>query len=144
MTAAADFRGIDTWLFDLDHTLYPPTAPVLGLIEARIKAYMARLTGLPPEEAWALQKDYLARYGGAVAGLLEHHDVDVADFMAEIHDVPLDGVTAIRRSRRPWRGFREGGWCSPTVRRGTRSASSPGWTSPPCSGMCSTRRPPAM
>lgn len=88
----ADLRHIDTWLFDLDHTLYPPTAPVLRLIEARIKNYMARLTGLPPDEAWALQKSYLDRYGGAVAGLIEHHGIDPDDFMADIHDVPLDGV----------------------------------------------------
>jgi putative hydrolase of the HAD superfamily len=92
MTAAANLAHIDTWLFDLDHTLYPPTAPVLRLVEARIKDYMTRLTGLDPEEAWALQKTYLTKYGGAVAGLIEHHDVDIAAFMAEIHDVPLDGV----------------------------------------------------
>ena len=90
--APADLAHIDTWLFDLDHTLYPPTTSVLRLIEARIKDYMTRLTGLDPEEAWALQKSYLAKYGGAVAGLIEHHDVDVEAFMAEIHDVPLDGV----------------------------------------------------
>ena len=88
----ADLRHVDTWLFDLDHTLYPPTAPVLRLIEARIRDYMARLTGLPPDEAWALQKTYLTKYGGAVAGLIEHHDVDVEAFMAEIHDVPIDEV----------------------------------------------------
>lgn len=93
MTAAPDLSRIDTWLFDLDHTLYPPTAPVLRLVEQRIKDYMTRLTGLPPEEAWALQKSYLAQYGGAVAGLIEHHQVDIAAFMAEVHDVPLDGVT---------------------------------------------------
>lgn len=94
----ADFRSpdlsaVDTWLFDLDHTLYPPTFPVLRLIEQRIKDYMTRLTGLPPDEAWALQKTYFESYGGAVAGLIEHHDVDVEGFMAEIHDVPLDEVT---------------------------------------------------
>jgi len=88
----ADLRHVDTWLFDLDHTLYPPTTPVLRLVEARIKDYMARLTGLPPDEAWALQKSYLTRYGGAVAGLIEHHDVDIDAFMAEIHDVPIDSV----------------------------------------------------
>ena len=93
MSTPADLAHIDTWLFDLDHTLYPPTAPVLRLVEQRIKDYMPRLTGLPPDEAWALQKTYLAKYGGAVAGLIEHHDVDISAFMAEIHDVPLDGVT---------------------------------------------------
>jgi putative hydrolase of the HAD superfamily len=89
---AADLAHVDTWLFDLDHTLYPPTFPVLRLIEARIRDYMARLTGLPPDEAWALQKDYLHRYGGAAPGLIANHGIDPTDFLAEIHDVPLDDV----------------------------------------------------
>ena len=93
MSAAADLLHVDTWLFDLDHTLYPPTFDTLRRIEQRIRDYMTRLTGLPPDEAWALQRNYFDRYGGAVAGLIEHHDVDVAAFMEEIHDVPLDDVT---------------------------------------------------
>ena len=91
--APADLSHVDTWLFDLDHTLYPPTFETLRRIEQRIRDYMTRLTGLPADEAWALQRTYFDRYGGAVAGLIEHHDVDVAAFMAEIHDVPIDEVT---------------------------------------------------
>lgn len=87
-----DLTHIDTWLFDLDHTLYPPTFPVLRLIEARIRDYMIRLTGLPSDEAWAVQKRYLDDYGGAVAGLVKHHGIDPHAFLAEVHDVPLDSL----------------------------------------------------
>src|SRR6202000_2990787 len=85
-----DLTHIDTWLFDLDHTLYPPSFPILRLVEARIRDYMTRLTGLPSDEAWALQKRYLADYGGAVAGLVKHHDADPHEFLHYVHDVPLD------------------------------------------------------
>ncbi|MEW6598458.1 MAG: pyrimidine 5'-nucleotidase [Pseudomonadota bacterium] len=91
---ALDFRHVDTWLFDLDHTLYPPSFPVLRLIEQRIRVYMTQLTGLPEEEAWELQKKYLADYGGAVAGLVQHHDADPHEFLAFVHDVPLDSLSA--------------------------------------------------
>jgi putative hydrolase of the HAD superfamily len=87
-----DLTHIDTWLFDLDNTLYPPHFPVLRLVEARIRDYMTDLTGLPSDEAWALQKRYLDHYGGAVAGLIKHHDVDPHEFLAYVHDVPLDEV----------------------------------------------------
>lgn len=90
---APDFRHIDTWLFDLDHTLYPPTFPVLRLIEERIGEYLVRLTGLPEAEAWALQKRYLDEYGGAVAGLVQHHDADPHEYLAYVHDVPLDSLS---------------------------------------------------
>ncbi len=87
-----DLTHIDTWLFDLDHTLYPPSFPILRRVEARIRDYMTTLTGLAPDAAWALQKRYLADYGGAVAGLVKHHRVDPHDFLAYVHDVPLDDV----------------------------------------------------
>ena len=97
----ADLTHIDTWLFDLDNTLYPPEVGYLKLVEAKILAYFERLTGLPSDEAWALQKKYLNDYGTAVPGLIEHHDVNPHDFMAYVHDVPLDTLTpdpALRRA----------------------------------------------
>ena len=98
---SADLRHIDTWLFDLDDTLYPPEVGYLKLVEAKILAYFVRLTGLPPDQAWALQKKYLNDYGTAVPGLVQHHGVDPHDFMADVHDVPTDSLTpdpALRRA----------------------------------------------
>jgi len=88
----ADLTPIDTWLFDLDDTLYPPEVGYLQLIEAKIRAYFMRLTGLPSDEAWALQKRYLAEHGTATAGLVLHHGDDPHAFMADVHDVPLDSL----------------------------------------------------
>jgi putative hydrolase of the HAD superfamily len=85
-----DLTHIDTWLFDLDNTLYPPSSGYILAIEERIKQYFMRLTGLPADEAWAVQKRYLDEHGSAVPGLIEHHDADPHDFLREVHDVPLD------------------------------------------------------
>jgi putative hydrolase of the HAD superfamily len=90
----ADLRGVDTWLFDLDNTLYPPDIGILTLVEERILDYFKRLTGLPAGPAWALQKRYLDQHGSAVPGLIEHHGVDPHAFMREVHDVPLDALRA--------------------------------------------------
>ncbi len=89
----ADLTHIDTWLFDLDDTLYPPEIGYLRLIEAKIRAYFIRLTGLPSDEAWALQKRYLDQHGTATAGLVLHHGADPHAFMADVHDVPLDSLS---------------------------------------------------
>ena len=101
MIAGVDLSHIDTWLFDLDNTLYPPEVGYLKLVEAKILAYFERLTGLPSAEAWALQKRYLDQHGTATAGLIEHHGVDPHHFMADVHDVPLDTLhpdPALRRA----------------------------------------------
>jgi putative hydrolase of the HAD superfamily len=98
--AKADLRHIDTWLFDLDNTLYPPEAGVLELVEEKILAYFVALTGLPADEAWALQRRYLEEHGSATPGLVRHHEVDPHEFLRAAHDVNLDGLRPDPRLRR--------------------------------------------
>ena len=40
------FAHIDTWVFDLDNTLYPQTADLWPKIDERITLFMMRLFGL--------------------------------------------------------------------------------------------------
>ena len=87
--AGADLRHIDTWLFDLDNTLYPPEAEFMSLIEGRMTAFVARETGLPRDEAFALQKRYLSEHGTTLAGLMANHGVDPEAFLDEVHDVSM-------------------------------------------------------
>jgi putative hydrolase of the HAD superfamily len=87
---APDLSHIDVWLFDLDDTLYPPGAELMRLIERRMTAFVARETGLSPEEAFALQKRYLHEHGTTLAGLMANHGVDPEAFLNEVHDVPIE------------------------------------------------------
>ena len=88
----ADLRHIDTWLFDLDNTLYPADSGLMGEIERRMTAYVMRVTGLERGDAYRLQKKYLADYGLTLGGLVEHHGVEPKDFHTIFHDMPLEGV----------------------------------------------------
>jgi len=88
-----DLTHIDVWLFDLDNTLYPIEAQFMGLIETKMTTFVARQTGLPRDEAYALQKRYLSEHGTTLSGLMAHHGVDPEAFLDEVHDVPLDGLT---------------------------------------------------
>jgi putative hydrolase of the HAD superfamily len=101
---SADLRHVDTWLFDLDNTLYPAESGFMGEIERRMTSYVERITGLPRDEAYRLQKKYLAEYGLTLGGLVEHHGVDPHDYHAIFDDLPLESlahnpelVTAIAR-----------------------------------------------
>ena len=89
----ADLTHISVWLFDLDNTLYPVEAEFMGLIEKRMTAFVARQTGLPPSEAYALQKKYLHEHGTTLAGLMAEHGVEPEAFLDEVHDVSLDGLS---------------------------------------------------
>ena len=86
---APAFDGIDTWVFDLDNTLYPPHSDLWPKIDHMITVYMADLFGLDGMSARALQKHYYKHYGTSLNGLLvEHGDkVDAAHFLDFVHDI---------------------------------------------------------
>lgn len=89
----ADLRHIRSWIFDLDDTLYPPESQFMRLIQGRINDYVSRTSGLPADEALVVQKGYLKDYGTSLAGLMAHYRIDPHEFLAEVHDVPLDVLT---------------------------------------------------
>ena len=91
----ADLTHIDTWLFDLDNTLYPEESGFMQGVESRMTAFVAKVTGLEHDAAYSLQKHYLAEHGLTLKGLMLHHGVDPADFHALFHDLSLDLLAAL-------------------------------------------------
>jgi len=87
---SADLTHIDTWLFDLDNTLYPFETGLGIDISDRITTYIAQLTGLPRDEARALQKRYLDQHGLTLRGLMLNHDVDPHEFHQAFADLSLE------------------------------------------------------
>lgn len=88
--ARPDLSHIETWIFDLDDTLYPPGQGVMRLVQARINAFMVDAVGLPAEDALVLQKQFLNEHGTTLAGLMANYAVDPEKFLREVHDIPLD------------------------------------------------------
>ncbi len=87
-----DLRHVTTWLFDLDDTLYPAESGLMGEIERRMTDFVMRVTGLARDDAFRLQKDYLAEHGITLRGLMLNHGVDPAEFHAVFHDMSLDAL----------------------------------------------------
>lgn len=85
-----DLSHIDTWVFDLDDTLYPREQGVMSLVQARINAFMMDAVGLPSDEAKVLQKQFLNEHGTTLAGLMANYAIDPEEFLRQVHDVPLD------------------------------------------------------
>lgn len=89
---SADLRHVDAWLFDLDDTLYPAETRLMDLIRERITGFVMRVTGLDRDEARRTQRAWFEAHGASLPGLLASHDISVAEFLDEIHDVPLDRI----------------------------------------------------
>lgn len=86
----ADLKGVKSWVFDLDNTLYPAENQFMRLVEQRINDYVVRTSGLAAHEAMIMQKSFLEDYGTSLAGLMTRYQIDPHHFLAEVHDVPLD------------------------------------------------------
>jgi putative hydrolase of the HAD superfamily len=90
----ANLTDIDTWLFDLDHTLYPSDNPLMAMVDERMNAYIERVTGLEPGPARALRNQYYLQHGTTLNGLIVEHGIDPHHFLADVQDVSVEGVIA--------------------------------------------------
>ncbi|MDZ3832046.1 MAG: pyrimidine 5'-nucleotidase [Sphingopyxis sp.] len=90
---------IDCWIFDLDNTLYSPSAQLFDLIDERMGAFIMRLLDVDADEARRVQKQYFHDHGTTMAGLMRHHGVDPEDFLVDVHDIALDRIAPCDRLR---------------------------------------------
>ncbi|MEL7429607.1 MAG: pyrimidine 5'-nucleotidase [Pseudomonadota bacterium] len=81
------FKEIDTWVFDLDNTLYPRHCDLFAQIDVLMTGYVSKLTGLERLDARKLQKDLYRDYGTTLRGLMETHGIDPHDFLDVVHDI---------------------------------------------------------
>lgn len=77
-------------LFDLDNTLYPPSCGLMKEIGNRINLFMAERLGIPREEVGRTREDFLKAFGTTLNALRRYHDVDPDEFLAFVHDIPLE------------------------------------------------------
>ncbi len=78
-----------TLLFDLDDTLYPNSTGLWQAIKNRINRYMIEQLSIPENDAPALREQYFKMYGTTLRGLQARHNVNVENFLALVHDLPL-------------------------------------------------------
>jgi putative hydrolase of the HAD superfamily len=76
------------WLFDLDDTLHDASDAAFGEMHVAIGDYLVRHVGVAPDEAQRLRETYWRRYGATLLGLVRHHGVRAAHFLAETHRMP--------------------------------------------------------
>jgi len=94
------FRHVTDWVFDLDNCLYPASAGLFDLIDQRMTAYIERLLDCGTAEATRVQKVHFHEHGTTLAGLMKEHAIDPHDFLADVHDVPLERIDANPRLAR--------------------------------------------
>ena len=95
---ARSFGHVETWIFDLDNTLYPHHVNLWQQVDERIRDYIAEFLKVTREEAFRLQKDYYRRYGTSMRGLMTVHGMQPDDFLDFVHQIdhsPLEPNPAL-------------------------------------------------
>jgi putative hydrolase of the HAD superfamily len=88
-----DFGHVETWVFDLDNTLYPHHLNLWQQVDERIRDYIARYLKVTQEEAFRVQKDYYKRYGTSMRGLMTEHGMAPDDFLDFVHQIDHSPLT---------------------------------------------------
>ncbi len=86
-TPPKTFTDIDTWVFDLDNTLYPHHVNLWQQVDARIGEFVSAWLKITPEQARTIQKDYYRRYGTTMRGMMTEHGVRADDYLAYVHKI---------------------------------------------------------
>lgn len=84
------FSHIRHWVFDLDNTLYPPSARLFDQIEVKMTNYVMDTLGVPKATADQMRQDYWRDHGTTLAGLMTHHQIDPDPYLEAVHDISLD------------------------------------------------------
>ena len=85
---------IETWIFDLDNTLYPASCRLFDQIHSRMTQFIAEQLDLSPEAALLLQKAYFREHGTTLRGLMTVNRIDPRDFLSFVHEIDLACVPA--------------------------------------------------
>lgn len=83
------FALVDTWVFDLDDTLYPRSIGLHDQMKRRVVLFIADQMKIDHAAAEAVHLDYYQRYGTTLHGLIDLHGIAPRDFLDFIHDIDL-------------------------------------------------------
>jgi putative hydrolase of the HAD superfamily len=81
---------VDTWIFDLDNTLYPAKADLFALMDVKMGEFIQGLLRCDADVARETQKRYFLEHGTTLSGLMHHHGIEPGDYLAYVHDISMD------------------------------------------------------
>lgn len=87
------FTHVSNWIFDLDNTLYPPSADLFAQIQVRMTDWVARELKVTPEEADRLRSLYWRDYGTTLSGMMALHKTDPDPYLTYVHDIDFSVLT---------------------------------------------------
>jgi putative hydrolase of the HAD superfamily len=83
---------IETWIFDLDNTLYPASCRLFDQVQQRMNAFICGRFSLSPEAAAERRRRYFVEHGTTLRGLMLVDKIDPHEFLGFVHNIDLSCV----------------------------------------------------
>ena len=88
------FDHIDTWVFDLDNTLYPASCRLFDQIDVKMGEYVSRALGVSYADAKLRQKELFYKHGTTLRGMMQEHDLKPEGFLDYVHNIDYSPIAA--------------------------------------------------
>ena len=85
---------IETWVFDLDNTLYPASCRLFTEIEQRMAGFIMAELKLDHDAAHALRRHFYTQHGTTLRGLMNEYGMEPTRFLDHVHEIDLSAVNA--------------------------------------------------
>ncbi len=84
---------IDTWIFDLDNTLYSADSGIFQQVGELMSKFVSNHLNIDIKEAKKIRSKYYRQHGTTLRGMMDNHGVDPEIFLKEVHKLDYSIVT---------------------------------------------------
>ena len=78
-------KKIDTWVFDLDNTLYSAESGIFQQVHELMGKFVSNKLKIDLDSAKKLQSKYFIKHGTTLKGLMDNHGVEPDEFLDYVH-----------------------------------------------------------
>jgi putative hydrolase of the HAD superfamily len=86
--------AIQTWLFDLDNTLYPAASGLFHQIDRRMGQFIAAHLGVDALAARTRQKQLFRQHGTTLRGMMVEYGIAPQPYLDYVHDIDFSVLAA--------------------------------------------------
>ena len=84
---------IDTWIFDLDNTLYSADSGIFQQVHKLMGKFIVEHLNVNINEAKKIQRRYYKKHGTTLKGLMDNYGIDPDSFLEEVHNLDYSIVS---------------------------------------------------
>jgi len=85
---------IDTWIFDLDNTLYSADSGIFQQVHQLMGKFIKEFLNVDLQKAKEIQKQYYKEYGTTLRGMMDNYGIDPDYFLEEVHKLDYSIVSS--------------------------------------------------